>query len=56
MQAAAAAYAKGNPFTISTLSVCPLEEVARTIKRRKWFPLYVSLLYSSDGGDDRRFV
>ena len=33
VQAAAAADAKGIPFTLSTVSVCPIEEVAPTIKR-----------------------
>ncbi|MGK4720532.1 alpha-hydroxy-acid oxidizing protein, partial [Salmonella enterica] len=39
--AAAAAYAKGIPFTLSTVSVCPIEEVAPTIKRPMLFQLYV---------------
>ncbi|WP_254556016.1 alpha-hydroxy-acid oxidizing protein, partial [Salmonella enterica] len=33
VQAAAAADAKGIPFILSTVSVCPIEEVAPTIKR-----------------------
>lgn len=41
VQAAAAADAKGIPFTLSTVSVCPIEEVAPTIKRPMWFQLYV---------------
>lgn len=41
VQAAAAANAKGIPFTLSTVSVCPIEEVAPTIKRPMWFQLYV---------------
>ena len=32
---------KGIPFTLSTVSVCPIEEVAPTIKRPMWFQLYV---------------
>jgi L-lactate dehydrogenase (cytochrome) len=36
-----AADAKGIPFTLSTVSVCPIEEVAPTIKRPMWFQLYV---------------
>ena len=41
VQAAAAVDAKGIPFTLSTVSVCPIEEVALTIKRPMWFQLYV---------------
>ena len=41
VQAAKAAYKKGIPFTLSTVSVCPIEEVAPAIKRPMWFQLYV---------------
>lgn len=41
VQAAKAAAAKGIPFTLSTVSVCPIEEVAPTIDRPMWFQLYV---------------
>ncbi|WP_217476376.1 FMN-dependent L-lactate dehydrogenase LldD [Stutzerimonas stutzeri] len=41
VQAARAADKKGIPFTLSTVSVCPIEEVAPTIKRPMWFQLYV---------------
>lgn len=41
VQAARAAAAKGIPFTLSTVSVCPIEEVAPTIDRPMWFQLYV---------------
>ncbi len=41
MQAAKAAAAKGLPFTLSTVSVCPIEEVAPAIDRPMWFQLYV---------------
>ena len=41
VQAAKAADAKGVPFTLSTVSVCPIEEVAPAIKRPMWFQLYV---------------
>lgn len=41
VQAAQAAAAKGIPFTLSTVSVCPIEEVAPTIDRPMWFQLYV---------------
>ncbi len=41
VQAARAADAKGIPFTLSTVSVCPIEEVAPAIKRPMWFQLYV---------------
>lgn len=41
VQAAGAADAKGIPFTLSTVSVCPIEEVAPTLKRPMWFQLYV---------------
>ena len=41
VQAAQAAAAKGIPFTLSTVSVCPIEEVAPAISRPMWFQLYV---------------
>ena len=41
VQAAVAADQKGIPFTLSTVSVCPIEEVAPAIQRPMWFQLYV---------------
>ncbi|RZZ88442.1 FMN-dependent L-lactate dehydrogenase LldD [Pseudoxanthomonas winnipegensis] len=41
VQAAQAAARKGIPFTLSTVSVCPIEEVAPTLPRPMWFQLYV---------------
>lgn len=41
VQAARAATKKGIPFTMSTVSVCPIEEVAPEIDRPMWFQLYV---------------
>ena len=41
VQAAMAADQKGIPFTLSTVSVCPIEEVAPKINRPMWFQLYV---------------
>lgn len=41
VQAAMAADAKGIPFTMSTVSVCPIEEVAPRLSRPMWFQLYV---------------
>lgn len=41
VKAAQAADAKGIPFTLSTVSVCPIEEVAPAIQRPMWFQLYV---------------
>ena len=41
VQAARAAAARGVPFTLSTVSVCPIEEVAPAIDRPMWFQLYV---------------
>lgn len=41
VQAARAADKKGIPFILSTVSVCPIEEVAPAIKRPMWFQLYV---------------
>ncbi|MGR4895444.1 FMN-dependent L-lactate dehydrogenase LldD [Stenotrophomonas sp. LARHCG68] len=41
VQAARAADSRGIPFTLSTVSVCPIEEVAPAIKRPMWFQLYV---------------
>ena len=41
VQAARAAARKGIPFTLSTVSVCPIEEVAPAINRPMWFQLYV---------------
>ncbi len=40
-QAARAASAKGVPFTLSTVSVCPIEEVQQASERPLWFQLYV---------------
>ena len=41
VQAAMAADQKGIPFTLSTVSVCPIEEVAPRLSRPMWFQLYV---------------
>ncbi|HEX7386084.1 MAG TPA: FMN-dependent L-lactate dehydrogenase LldD [Castellaniella sp.] len=41
VQAARAADKHGIPFTMSTVSVCPIEEVAPAISRPMWFQLYV---------------
>lgn len=41
VQAAKAAANKGIPFTLSTVSVCPIEEVTPAIERPMWFQLYV---------------
>ncbi|WP_280563763.1 FMN-dependent L-lactate dehydrogenase LldD [Chromohalobacter sp. 48-RD10] len=41
VQAARAAAGKGIPFTLSTVSVCPINEVASAIDRPLWFQLYV---------------
>jgi L-lactate dehydrogenase (cytochrome) len=41
VQAARAAQSRGIPFTLSTVSVCPIEEVAPAIDRPMWFQLYV---------------
>lgn len=41
VQAACAADRHGIPFTMSTVSVCPIEEVAPCIGRSMWFQLYV---------------
>lgn len=41
VQAAKAADKKGLPFTLSTVSVCPIEEVVPAIRRPMWFQLYV---------------
>ena len=41
VQAAMAADKKGIPFTMSTVSVCPIEEVTPKINRPTWFQLYV---------------
>lgn len=41
VQAAQAAENKGLPFTLSTVSVCPIEEVTPAIKRPMWYQLYV---------------
>ena len=41
VQAARAADHHGIPFTMSSVSVCPIEEVAPKIQRPMWFQLYV---------------
>jgi L-lactate dehydrogenase (cytochrome) len=41
VQAAKAAASRGLPFTLSTVSVCPIEEVAPVLDRPMWFQLYV---------------
>jgi L-lactate dehydrogenase (cytochrome) len=41
VQAARAAAAKGIPYTLSTVSVCPIEEVARGADGQLWSQLYV---------------
>lgn len=41
VQAAQAAARKSVPFTLSTVSVCPIEEVAPALPRPMWFQLYV---------------
>src|SRR5690606_13289270 len=41
VQAARAAAAKGVPFTLSTVSACPLSEVARDCPAPFWFQLYM---------------
>lgn len=41
VQAARAADRKGVPFTLSSVSVCPIEEVAPEMRRPMWFQLYV---------------
>jgi L-lactate dehydrogenase (cytochrome) len=41
VQAARAADRHGIPFTLSTVSVCPIEEVAPVMRRPMWFQLYV---------------
>ena len=41
VQAARAAASRGVPFTMSTVSVCAIEEVAPVIDRPMWFQLYV---------------
>ncbi|MFG1371301.1 FMN-dependent L-lactate dehydrogenase LldD [Xanthobacter oligotrophicus] len=41
VQAAQAATKKGIPFTLSTVSVCPIEEVQGQLGKPIWFQLYV---------------
>lgn len=41
VQAAKAAQSRGIPFTMSSVSVCPIEEVQPKIDRPMWFQLYV---------------
>ena len=41
VQAAKAANNRGIPFTLSSVSVCPIEEVTPAIDRPMWFQLYV---------------
>lgn len=42
VQALRAAQAAGVPFCLSTVSLCPLEEVARAAGRPFWFQLYMA--------------
>ncbi len=41
VQAAKAAFSRGVQFTLSTVSVCPIEEVQSQLARPMWFQLYV---------------
>ena len=41
VQAAQAAASRGVPFTLSSVSVCPIEEVQPAMTRPMWFQLYV---------------
>lgn len=41
VQAARAAASRGVPFTLSSVSVCPIEEVQPAMTRAMWFQLYV---------------
>ena len=41
VQAAKAAAKRGIPFTMSSVSICPIEEVTPQIERPMWFQLYV---------------
>ena len=43
----------GIPYTLSTMSVCSIEEVAKHTKKPFWFQLYVCLLYTSPSPRDR---
>src|SRR5450756_1249251 len=49
---AQAANAAGIPFTLSTMSICSIEDVAEATGKPFWFQLYVCLLYTSDAADD----
>ena len=42
VQAARAAEAAGIPFTLSTMSACPLAEVSGAVEKPIWFQLYVT--------------
>src|SRR5262245_33884551 len=41
VQAAQAAEEAGVPFTLSTVGICPIEEVKRATQRPFWFQLYM---------------
>jgi len=41
VQAARAAEAAGVPFTLSTVGICPLDEVQRAVQQPIWFQLYM---------------
>ena len=41
VQAARAAETAGVPFTLSTVGICPLDEVQRAVVRPTWFQLYM---------------
>ncbi len=41
VQAARAAEKAGIPYTLSTVGICPLEEVAAAVKNPFWFQLYM---------------
>ena len=52
IKAAKAAEKFGVPYTLSTMSICSIEDVADNVSQPFWFQLYTCLLYTSPSPRD----